>query len=92
MGASWRFRYGGQPVGKFRIGTSYRRNPNHLQKERDANKALWVHSLRDWRHTRGYRFGCSGCSACVRWEVLRRSAYRAWWRTRLQKELVDIDD
>ena len=85
-----RNRYGWTNVGKYRVGTSYRRNVEHLPKEKiDENKMLWKRSRQDWRHRRGSRRGCSGCAYCVPPESWNRGGFRAKIRDLLKRGIDD---
>ena len=83
----WRWR-DWQSLGAYRAGTSYRRNPDHLPKAPQDN--TWRRSRKDWRHGEGWR-GCSGCPACVRWEVYNRGAERARNRDELRRTQRESD-
>jgi hypothetical protein len=65
-----------QSIGEYRVGTSYRKNPEHRPKERDENRERWRKSRKDWRHHNGWRRHCD-CCGCVGWEVYNRGGDRA---------------
>jgi hypothetical protein len=93
--AAAHLRTGYQRLGDYRVGTSYRRNPEHKPKERDENREVWRKSRKDWRHHhRGWRRRCD-CSACCGWIVanrgadLSRMARKSWVTTKNIRGLQD---
>jgi hypothetical protein len=80
----WRWSF--QHYGKYRQGTSYRRNPEHQKKEtsaEDINKTIWRNSRKDWRHGYTWKRGlkCRGQHL-----KMARQNERAWVRQMLHRE------